>query len=98
MTPIHESAYGLYVWKLPNGNIAGNSDGEYLLVESKIGDLKKITALSAAAKHYGYEQGEPLFLSGRRKVSSDEQDDQMERMLDGKIPDPYDIGNVEGEV
>lgn len=98
ITEIRETDDGLYVWKLPDGSLLGNSDGEYLSVASRIGDLTKIAALTKAAQSYGYPEGRAIFLAGRRKVTKSEWEDQMERLLDGKVPDPYDFGNVQGEV
>lgn len=75
------------VWQMPDGKWIGNSDGEFLCAESYTeGDKEVESKMRAAARSYGIDEGGPVWMAGR-KVSSMEADDQMERLLEGKIPD-----------
>jgi hypothetical protein len=98
ITEVRETDDGLYVWKLPDGKLLGDADGNYMCVEGRIGDIRLMNAMAKAARSYGFPEGKAVFLPGRRKLSKSEWEDHMERMLDGKIPDPYDLGNTPGEV
>jgi hypothetical protein len=90
MRKVDESSFGLYVWKLPTGEILGDEDGNILNVPSEQYNLGRIKILRDAATHYGYPEGEPLFMSGRRRVTDEEEEEQIERMKEGKTPDIYD--------
>ena len=75
------------LWQLTDGSFIQNSDGEYLCAESftkNDPDVEK--KMRAAAISFGYAAGHPSLRLGR-KVTEMEYDDQMERMLEGKIPD-----------
>lgn len=87
---VPESAYGVCVWRLPNGSFVGDSDGNYLSLEGVRGDQRVERKMRDAAKYWlGSDIGEPFWVEGR-KVTDDEYDDQSERLRDGKIPDPID--------
>ena len=90
ITPVEESSFGMYVWQLPSGEVLGDTEGNILNVPSEKYDLAKIKIIREAAAHYGYPEGEPRFLSGRRRVTDEEYDEQVERMKEGKTPDIYD--------
>lgn len=98
VTEVEEYDYGVYVWEMPDGRIVANEEGEYMSIQAKRNDIKAIMALTKAAEYYGCSAGKPKFLQGRRKVSQSEYEDQMERMQEGQIPDPIDLGNTEGTV
>jgi hypothetical protein len=89
--------FGLYLWKMPNGKYFGNGEGDFLLIPARRNDLKAMTDLYHAAKHYGAVGGNAVFVANAREVTQSEQEDQMERMLDGKLPDPYDVGALMDE-
>jgi hypothetical protein len=89
--------WGLYVWQMEDGKVLGDQDGNVLNVPSARGDLTKMARLSAAVRNLGIQGGEPLFLEGQRRVSDEEFDDQMARLIDGYTPDPYDIGALRDE-
>lgn len=87
---IPESAYGVCVWEFPDGTCFGNNDG-VLSMEGIIGDKKVEAKMSEAALYWlGENEGRPKWVSGARKVTMDEWEDQNERLLDGKIPDQVD--------
>lgn len=96
--PVLDGDLGLYLWQLPNGKYLGDGDGNFLIIESRHGDLSKMAQISKAARYYGAQGGKPVFVSNARAVSQSEQEDQMERLLDGKTPDPYDLGALRDEV
>lgn len=94
-----EYTYGLYIWQNPDGSYFKNADGEFLSIPSKIGDIRRMSTLKATAEHYGAPPGgKAVFQQGARQVSKSEWEDHMERFIDGKIGDPYDKGNIQGEV
>ena len=82
-----ESTLGIYVWEMPDGRWIGDDDGNYLSVTSKKGNRSRMDALSREVKSYGIYEGQPLFLSARRK-----------RLNLGLVPDPLDIGNYKDEM
>ena len=88
---------GLYLWEMANGKYFGNGQGEFLVIPARKNDLKAMTEIYHAAKHYGAVDGRAVFIPNARAISSNEHDDQMERMLDGRLPDPYDVGALKDE-
>lgn len=87
-----EADYGIYVWELPNGVFLKDGDGNHLMVGPvKKDNPKALTNLASAAKSYGYPQGKAVYLEGFRPVTQSEWEDQMERLMDGKIPDAADL-------
>lgn len=89
----------LCLWEMPDGRYVGNADGEFLCAESyTINDKGVERKMRDAARNDGYDEGRPIWQPGR-KVSAMEADDQMERLLDGKIPDEQEayLINIEEE-
>lgn len=95
---VQESNIGVYVWEMPDGRIVGDDQNRFLSVESRYGDAHRIDQLRKAVRHYGVEQGWPKFFPGHRKISDSEYEDQVERMNEGKVPDPLDPGFTEDDV
>lgn len=75
--------HGVWVWRLPNGRLLCDSDGNYLSMNGWIGDLEAVRKMRAAAAYYGYPEGEPVFAAGREKVSQSTYEDQMEAFIEG---------------
>ena len=98
MTPVEESNIGLYVWQMPNGQYVGDEDGNFLNVPARKGDLKQIMNLTNAVRYYGINEGEAVFLAGRRRVSDEEYSEQVERQKAGLTPDPFDIPALMDEI
>lgn len=98
MKAVRDNDYGLYLWKLPNGKYLQNNEGEFLCLPSRYGDIKNMNQIGKDAKMYGYPEGRAEFIAGGRQVSHSEHDDQMERMLDGRLPDPFDVGALKDEI
>lgn len=77
----------LCLWEMPDGRYIGDSDGTFLCAESyDVNDPIVESKMRQAVEVFGIEGGKPIWLPGR-KVTDMEADDQMERLLDGKIPD-----------
>lgn len=94
---IQETRYGTYVWEMPDGRWVGDDEGNYATIFSMQGDAKRIEELRALVRSCGVEVGRPLFLPGRRPVSDEEFEEQMQRFQWGLTPDPYDIPAVAEE-
>ena len=93
-----ESTLGIYVWEMPDGRWIGDDDGNYLSVTSKKGNRSRMDALAREVKSYGIYEGQPLFLSARRKIDDEEFLYQQQRLNLGLVPDPLDIGNYKDEM
>jgi hypothetical protein len=91
---IEETDMGLYIWSI-DGVPVGDSEGNYLSVPAKKGDVKIINAFRNVV--YGYMKdmgmepaGVPVFLAGRRQITDEEYEEQVSRAKFGLIPDPLD--------
>lgn len=93
-----ESTLGIYVWEMPDGRWIGDDDGNYLSVTSKKGNTSRINALADAVRGFGVSEGQPLFLSARRKIDDEEFEYQQQRLKWGLVPDPLDIGSYKDEM
>lgn len=97
MKIVDEPNYGVYLWKCANGQYAGDGEG-YMLIQSMRGDLAKVAALEKAARAYDcYEGGHAEFRPGVRPVSSEEAEEQLNRLKWGLVPDPLDIQAMKEE-
>lgn len=88
---VSETNIGLYVWRLPDGSYLHDGDMNFLSIPARRGDLIAISNITKVAKNLGFE-GEPEFAEGYRKVSDEEFEEQLFRLLNGLTPDPLDIG------
>jgi hypothetical protein len=94
---VDELKYGVYVWQMPDGRWVGDDEGNFLSISAQAGDRKRIDQLKQAVRHYGVEEGAPLFLSGHRKISDEEYENQRLRMEFGLLPDEYDVAALSEE-
>jgi hypothetical protein len=90
VTPIDEVNWGLYVWQMPDNSLVMDEEGAYLSIPSLKGDIRQIKKLKDAAKHYGLEEGQPMFFAGHRPVTDDELEEQKSRLQLGLVPDVQD--------
>lgn len=90
ITPVDEVNWGIYAWQMLDDTIVMDSDGAYLSVPSMKGDIRQIKKLKDLAKHYGLEEGIPLFFAGHRAVTDEELEEQRQRMELGLVPDVQD--------
>ena len=93
-----ESTLGIYVWEMPDGRWIGDDDGNFLSVTSKKNNRSRIDALAREVRSFGIYEGQPKFLSARRKIDDEEFEYQKQRLNWGLIPDPMDIGNYKDEM
>lgn len=87
---VNEAEYGVYVWEMPDGRWVGDDEGNWMLISGVKGDRVAMKKLEEAAKSYGITEGAPVFLSGHRRVSDEEYEEQRQRMLLGLVPDTKD--------
>lgn len=98
ITQVEEVPYGVYVWQMPNGALVTNEDGDYLCIASTKGNLGKIKQLRDAAKYWGIEEGQPLWMSGHRPISQEEYEYQKQRLELGLVPDEYDLPALKEDI
>jgi hypothetical protein len=90
VTPIDEVNWGLYAWMMSDETLVVDEDGAYLSIQSIKGDIRQIKKLKDAAKHYGLEDGHPVFFAGHRAIDQEELDTQRQRLELGLVPDVLD--------
>lgn len=95
---VEETTLGIYVWEMPDGRWIGDDDGNFLSVTSMKGNKSKIDALAREVRSYGIYEGQPKFLSGRRKIDDEEFENQKQRLEWGLVPDQLDIGVYKDEM
>lgn len=83
---------GLYVWKLPNGEVVKDSQGNIMNIPAQKFDIEAINKITKAANYYGYPEGKAEFMPGVRRVSDSEHSEQLGRMKEGYIPSETDLG------
>lgn len=89
---------GLYTWKMPDGNVLGDSAGNVLSVASRIGDITRMAQIREyVQKELGIMEGAPHFLEGAIKLTEAENDGQIEQMLNGEVP-AYDLGSLKDDI
>jgi hypothetical protein len=86
--------WGLYFWRLPNGHLFHDGNGNLLNIPSMKNDLGKISEIRKAAAHFGQPEGEPWFYPGIKRATDEEYSEQVERMKSGLIPNLNDLGAV----
>ena len=92
-TPLQRKwTWGLYVWKMPNGSFLSDGEGNFMNIPAIEHDIEAIAKLRNAARHYGIEVGEPVFLSGTNRISDEEHSVQRDRFAQGLIPSENDLG------
>lgn len=89
-TPIIEDDFGVCLWRMPDGAVLGDEEGRFLSLNGRIDDPVVESKMKNAAIHWLGEEailGEPLWMPGSRQISDGEAEDQMENLIDGKVPD-----------
>jgi hypothetical protein len=95
---IEETTLGIYVWEMPDGRWIGDDDGNFLSVTSMKNNRVKMDMLAREVRSYGIYEGQPKFLSGRRKIDDEEFEYQKQRLEWGLVPDQLDIGVYKDEM
>jgi len=98
ISAVSETNLGVYVWQLPDETFVADENANVMSIAAFRGDLTAISKITAAARHYGFPEGTAVFLEGVRKITDEELQEQVARMNDGLIPDPYDIGVYKEEM
>jgi len=83
---------GIYVWRLPNGSIVKDSNGNVMNIPAKKYDLDAINKITKAANYFGFPEGKAEFMPGVRRVTDEEHSEQVDRMRQGYIASETDIG------
>jgi hypothetical protein len=87
---IDEYNWGIYIWKTSANKIVTDQYGNILNIPSMKGNEVQIEKLRKAALSVGIEDGAPVFMSGRRRVTDEEYEYQKQRMEFGLVPDELD--------
>lgn len=98
ISTVSETNLGVYVWQLSDETFVADEFANVMSISAMRGDLDAIMKITRAAKYYGFPEGEAVFLEGVRKITDDELQEQLERMNNGLVPDPYDIGVYKEEM
>jgi len=83
--------YGIFVWKLDNGKLFGDSDGNVMNIPGRSHDISAMNKLTQAAKYYGAPEGKAVFLAGTQRVSNMRHSEEIDRMKEGLVPSETDI-------
>jgi hypothetical protein len=86
--------WGLYFWRLPDGHLFHDGEGNLLNIPAMKHDLSKIAELRKAAAHHGQPEGEPWFYSGIKRATDEQLSEQKERLKAGLLPNLDDLGAV----
>ena len=84
------------MWRLPDGKLFQDDDGNYLSIKSFRGNFKNIIGIKQAAAHYGQPEGKEHFEPGVEQVSDETHQEQKEMMQVGEIHDK-DYGAIMDE-
>jgi len=72
--------------------------GTFFQSRPKKGNRSRIDALAREVRSFGIYEGEPKFLSARRKIDDEEFQHQKQRLDWGLVPDPLDIGSYKDDM
>lgn len=98
ISSVSETNLGVYVWQLPDETFVADEEANVMSISAFRGDLAAISAIRKSASYYGFDEGCPVFLEGARKITDEELQEQIYRMNQGLVPDPYDIGVYKEEM
>lgn len=93
-----QAPYGMYVWRMPDGEVLGDGDGNIMNVFCTYGDRRAINALAEAARGYGFAEGQAEWWSGKRRITDEELAEQETREKLGLEPDPLNYGAIMDEM
>jgi hypothetical protein len=89
-TPVIEDDFGVCLWRMPDGAILGDDEGRFLSLSGPLDSPIIESKMKKAAIYWIGEEamlGEPLWMPGSRQISDSEADDQMENLINDKVPD-----------
>lgn len=88
---VQESGFGICLWRFPDGSYIMDNEQNYLSAQGTVGDKVVEHKMTRAALSLGVSDGEPFWLPGFRKITTNEWEDQMALLQDGEIPDAVDV-------
>jgi hypothetical protein len=88
----NNAEYGLYVWKMANGKIFGDGEGNFMNIPARKYDIDAINRITQAASHYGAGEGKASFMPGVTRITDEEHSVQVDRMKQGYIASEFDTG------
>jgi hypothetical protein len=86
--------WGLYFWRLPDGHLFHDGQGNLLNIPAMKHDLAKISEIRKAASHHGQPEGTPWFYAGIKRATEEEYSEQVDRLKQGMLPNLNDLGAV----
>lgn len=96
-TVVTETHLGLYLWQLPDGGLLADDEGNFLNIPAYKGDIKRMMTITNAAKSMGYD-GNPIWYEGSMRISDEEFYRQIDRMVQGLVPNELDIGSYKDDI
>jgi hypothetical protein len=94
---VDEYPYGMYVWRMPDGEVLGDDEGNFMNVFSTKNNPRAIKAITEAARAYGFPEGKAEWWPGKRRITDEEYEEQLAREAAGLVPDPLDIAAIRDE-
>lgn len=88
-----KQGWGLYMWRLPNGKLFKDDDGNYLNIPSLKGDIEKMSQLKQAAAYYGQPEGTLHFEPGVERLTDEQFSSDQDRIKAGLIPE-YNLASI----
>lgn len=95
---VEEVPYGMYVWQTPDGETLGDGDGNIMNVFCIKGDREALRAITEAAAYYGFPDGKPVWWTGKRRITDEEEQEQKMRAKLGLEPDPLNYSAIKDEI
>jgi len=94
---VPQSAFGVCLWKMPDGGFIADGDGNYMCAEGMVGDRKVESQMAEAANYWAGKDngGKPHWVDGARKVTDGERSEQEGRLSEGQLPDPVEDAIIE---
>lgn len=96
-TSIQETNLGMYLWMLPSGDLLADNEGNFLNIPSYRHDIQRMSIITQTARNLGFD-GSPVFYEGGMRVTEEEYYKQLDRFLNGQIPNELDVGNYKDDV
>jgi hypothetical protein len=85
-------SFGVCVWKMADGSFLKNEEGDYYCLQGQVGNFNIENRMRESVKtNFGITTGSPAWFPGFRQITKSEWEDQMERLMDGKVPDAVDL-------
>ena len=88
---VDQHIFGVCAWMLPTGELLMDADRNILCGEGFVGNPVIERQVAEAATYWSNSAGGKVhWIEGAHKITDNEQEDQMERLLNGGIPDPME--------